>query len=211
MAKEKFRLWFLWLSLICIIIFILELFSEKLLDLFLLDSRAIYSSEYWRFVTAIFIHSSTTHLLYNMFGLLFFGFSLERIIGSKRFLILFLGSGIIGNLVAVNFYSSSAGASGAIYGIIGCLAIIAPFMIVWAFGLIMPMFIAAIIWIIGDVIGLFVPSNVGNIAHLSGAAVGICLGILIRLLDKKSFKKAVRYRYKVPENYMRTWEDRYMK
>jgi len=99
-----------------------------------------------------------------------------------------LFSGIIANIVSVNFHESSLGASGAIMGIIGCLTIIKPLMMVWAFGLIMPMFIAAALWITGDVLGslgAFGETSIGNIAHLSGIAVGLVLGIFLRIFRKR--------------------------
>lgn len=212
MAKGKFRFYFFWLSVLCVFVFLLELLDPSFTEFAILNKRALLQKEYWRFLTSIFIHGSLSHLFYNMFALLFFGFSLERLVGSRRFLIIFLSSGIIANLVSVNIYESSAGASGAIYGIIGCLAIIRPFMIVWAFGLIMPMFIAAILWIIGDLMGLFIPSDIGHIAHLSGAAVGILIGLLLRGLNKKKEKDIDKFKEKLvfPEPYMRKWEDEYM-
>ncbi len=180
MAKGKFRFYFLWLSFLCVIIFVLQMIIPGFTELFVLNNRALYLMEYWRFASAIFLHADIVHLLYNLFALLFFGIILERKIGSNRFLIVFLISGIAANIISVNFYSSSLGASGAIYGIIGCLAILDPFMFVWAFGLLMPMFIAAILWALGDLIGLFIPSDVGHIAHISGIGFGILFGILFR-------------------------------
>lgn len=207
MAKIKF--YFLWLSLICIISFIMQNLIPRFTEFFILNNRALYLKEYWRFLSAIFLHGDIIHLFYNLFALLLFGFSLEKLIGSRRFLIVFLLSGILANLIAVNFYESSLGASGAIYGVMGSLTIISPFMIVWAFSLPMPIFIASILWIIGDLIGIITPSNIGNIAHLSGIAIGFVFGFLFRILkkSKNNFKKE---RFIFPESYMRSWENSYM-
>jgi uncharacterized protein len=202
----KFKFYFLWLSLICIALFAFQKFIPGFTELFILNNSALYSMEYWRFISAIFLHRDIIHLLYNLFALLFFGIILEKKIGGNRFLIVFFISGIIANIIAVNFYSSSLGASGAIYGIIGCLAILDPFMFVWAFGLLMPMFIAAILWTLGDVIGLFIPSDVGNIAHISGIGFGVLLGILFRTkIIKNNEKKQVKQVF--PEEDIRRWED----
>jgi len=138
---------------------------------------------------------------------LFFGVLLEKLIGSKRFLVLFFISGIFANLVSIWFYTSSLGASGAIYGILGALMVLKPMMMVWAFGLVLPMFIAGILWIIGGVIGMFIPSNTGHIAHLSGISIGILLGVY--LLIKKRKKKSLVL--ELPDNYMRIWENKYIK
>ncbi len=210
MKTKKFKFYFLWLCLICLGAFILQIIIPGFTEFFDLNINAIYGRQYWRFLTAIFLHGSLMHLIYNLFALFFFGLSLERIIESRRFLIVFLGSGITANLIGVNFYPESLGASGAIYGVIGCLTVLAPLMFIWAFGMIMPMFVAAFIWVIGDIIGVFNPSDVGNIAHLSGVALGLLMGFLFRLLNPKKIREA-RRRLVFPETYMRDWEDRYVK
>ncbi len=184
--KNKF--FFLWLIFIIIIFFILQ-FIPGFTEIFLLNKSAIDSYQIWRFPTAIFLHGDLTHLIFNIFALFIFGLALENIIGSKRFLAVFLFSGIIANIIAVNFYESSLGASGAIYGILGTLTILRPFMIVWTFGMIMPMFIASILWISADVLrtlGAFGSTNIGSIAHLSGIAVGILIGLFLKI---KIYKK----------------------
>ena len=213
MVKEKFRFYFLWLSLVCIGVFILQNLPgiPGFTEMFVLNSGKALGGEFWRFVSSMFLHSGITHLIYNLFALLFFGGLLEKLIGSKRFLVLFFISGIGANLVSVWFYPSSLGASGAIYGILGALAVLKPMVMVWAFGLILPMFLAAILWIIGGVIGIFVPSNTGHIAHLSGIGVGIILGLI--LLVRKGKKKLSKKENKVviPDYYMAGWEKRYMK
>ncbi len=213
MAKGKFRFYFLWLSIICIFAFILQILIPGFTELFVLNNKAIILNEYWRFLTAIFLHGDTLHILYNLFALILFGIILEKKIGSNKFLIVFLTSGIIANIIAVNFYESSLGASGAIYGIIGCLAILSPLMVVWAFGLPMPMFIASVLWIMGDIFGIFFPSNVGNIAHLSGIAVGIIFGILFRSMRKQRFNNTNEQKQKFlfSEDYARKWEDAYIR
>jgi membrane associated rhomboid family serine protease len=199
---------FFWLSMIILFFFLLQVLFSQFTEFFLLNQRAIYG-EYYRFITAIFLHGSITHLMYNLFALLLFGFMLESIIGTRNFLLVFFGSGILANIVSVFFYSSSLGASGAIYGILGCLTIMRPLMIIWAFGLIMPMFIATILWVIGDLIGLFIPSNTGHVAHLSGIIIGILTGFLLR--KKYSVKKRRKTDVFINEDYINRWEDSFLR
>ncbi|PIZ83116.1 hypothetical protein COX97_01660, partial [Candidatus Pacearchaeota archaeon CG_4_10_14_0_2_um_filter_05_32_18] len=184
----------------------LQSFVNGFTDALILNESSF--SQPWRFITSMFLHGSLSHLLANLFALLLFGFILERTIGSERFLAVYLISGILANLIAVNFYSTSLGASGAIMGIIGTLAILRPLMGVWVFGMILPMSIAAVIYIIIDAIGVFIPSNIGHIAHLSGIAFGIIFGTILRISKSKKEKKT--HKIEVPEHLLRRWETLYM-
>lgn len=179
----KFKFYALKLCGLMFLAFLIQLFVNGFTELFLLNNLAFVQP--WRFLTSIFLHGSFMHLFYNIFALGLFGSILERLIGSKRFLIVFFVTGILANLVSVNFYDNSLGASGAIFGIIGALIFVRPLMIVWAFGLPMPIFIAGLLWAGGDVIGFFVPSNVANLAHLSGMFFGLIIGAFYR---KKALK-----------------------
>ncbi|MEK6933754.1 MAG: rhomboid family intramembrane serine protease [Nanoarchaeota archaeon] len=203
----KFKFYALKLTLVCIIIFILQIAFSKFTDLFILDQSSY--KEIWRFLTAIFLHGNFAHLLYNSFALALFGSILEKLIEGKRFLAVFFITGIFANLFAVNFYNSSLGASGAIYGVIGTLIVTRPMMIVWAFGLPMPIFIAGILWAFGDIIGVFVPSNVGNIAHLAGMLLGLLFGILFK---KGRLRRHLNSNNEIlfDENKLRAWEDKHL-
>lgn len=203
MSKIKF--YTLWIAVSLVIIFILQSIFPNLTDYLLLNQSSF--TQPWRFVTAIFLHGSIQHLLFNLFALLMFGFILEKLIGSNRFLLVFFISGIIANIIAVNFYNSSLGASGAIMGIIGVLAIIKPLMLVWSFGMVLPMSVAAIFWILLDILGIFTPDNVGNIAHLAGIFVGLTFGIFLKLNHEKRKNSNMIH---IPEHILRRWEALYM-
>jgi len=200
----KVKLYTLWVAVSIIVIFILQTFVEGFTNLFVLNSQSWIQP--WRFITSIFLHGSIQHLLGNMFALLFFGLILEKTVGSKKFILIYLISGILANLIAINYYSSSLGASGAIMGIIGALTILRPTMQVWAFGIIMPMFIAAVVWVVVDAVGIFIPSNTGHIAHLTGIFFGGVFALLIR----KDYVKEKQHKIKVPEHLIRRWETLYM-
>ena len=79
-------------------------------------------------------------------------------------------------------------------------------MTVWAFSLPMPLFLAAILWAAGDLLGIFMPSNIANLAHLSGLFSGLVLGLVF----KTNKKKETSYRIEMPERQIQVWEDRYM-
>ncbi len=81
----------------------------------------VAQGDWWRLMTAAFLHYGPFHLLLNMLGLYWFGSLLERRIGSGRFLLLYLVSGLAGSAGAlvVSPNSATVGASGAIFGILG--------------------------------------------------------------------------------------------
>ena len=78
-------------------------------------------NQYYRFVTAIFIHIGIMHLFFNSYALYIFGTQIEEVMGSIKYLFFFLLAGIGGNIVTYffNFDSISAGASGSLFGILG--------------------------------------------------------------------------------------------
>ncbi|MCD7745391.1 MAG: rhomboid family intramembrane serine protease [Lachnospiraceae bacterium] len=84
--------------------------------------------QYYRLVTCMFLHFGIQHLFNNMLVLIFLGDDLERLAGKLRFLLIYFGGGIVGNIVSVAYdmrtgeYSVSAGASGAVFAVIGALA-----------------------------------------------------------------------------------------
>lgn len=82
---------------------------------------AIEDGEYYRFLTSIFMHFEISHLLFNLFSIFLFAAVLEKLIGRFKFMLLYLISGIAGNLLTYAFDSPalSLGASGAIFGVFG--------------------------------------------------------------------------------------------
>ncbi len=63
------------------------MFVNGFTDLFVLDGNSF--SQIWRFVSAIFLHSGVSHILYNLFELALFGSILEKLVGAKTFLLIF--------------------------------------------------------------------------------------------------------------------------
>lgn len=79
--------------------------------------------EYYRFVTSIFIHIGIMHIFFNGYALYILGPQMERLMGTKKYILFFLLTGIAGNLATFffNFVSISAGASGSLFGLFGAL------------------------------------------------------------------------------------------
>ena len=81
----------------------------------------VAQGQYWRLLTAAFLHYGPIHLLMNMFALYWFGSLLERRIGSGKFLLLYVVSGLAGSAGALLLdpLKPTVGASGAIFGVLG--------------------------------------------------------------------------------------------
>jgi membrane associated rhomboid family serine protease len=81
----------------------------------------VAQGDYWRLLTAAFLHYGPFHLLLNMLGLYWFGSLLEQRLGSGRFLLIYVVSGLAGSAGALVLdpLKPTVGASGAIFGILG--------------------------------------------------------------------------------------------
>lgn len=146
----------------------------------------------WILVTHIFLHGSISHLFFNMYALLLFGPLLEYRIGAKRFLLIYLLSGIVAGFGSSFFYSASLGASGAIMGMIGVIIILLPHLrLLFLFIIPMPLWVAGIVWAAIDLFGVIGlgPGGIGNIAHLVGMGCGLLYGVYLKVKKKKYVKK----------------------
>lgn len=87
------------------------------------DNELIFQGEYWRLVTAMFLHGSLIHILFNGYALYALGPESERIYGTVRFLVVYFLGGLAGSVASYAFSASpSVGASGAIFGLFGALS-----------------------------------------------------------------------------------------
>ena len=176
------------LVLVCMATFFFQLLLPIEGFLAFTPSLALYMP--WTFITSIFLHADFFHLFFNMFALFTFGSYLENVIGRKKFLTLFFVSGFLGNLAyfILDPFSSvpAVGASGAIYGIIGCLALLRPSLIVYINWVPVPLIIAAIIWLFISFVGMFLPSHIAHEAHLAGLLFGLFYG---RKLKREALRR----------------------
>ena len=86
----------------------------------------VAAGDWWRLVTAAFLHYGPLHLALNMYSLFYAGTLLEHVIGRWRFGLLYLASGIAGSAGALVWSpnAETVGASGAIFGILGALFVL---------------------------------------------------------------------------------------
>lgn len=138
----------------------------------LFEATALYpplvaaQDEWWRLITSAFQHFGPMHLLLNMYMLWILGFGIERSVGHARFLALYVVSAL-GGSVAVMFYSQNAltaGASGAIFGLMGAYAIVAMSMRLDVKGI-------GVLLVLNVGVSFLVP-GISLAAHLGGLVVG---------------------------------------
>jgi len=92
----------------------------------LLFGPAVQHGQWWRLITSGFLHGNVIHIGFNMYLLFVLGPQLERLYGSLRFLLIYLGALLFGSLAVMLFdwNQSTLGASGAVLGLGGALGIV---------------------------------------------------------------------------------------
>ncbi len=146
--------------------------------------------QWWRLVTAMFLHGGLIHIGFNMMTLMQFGPALEELYGSARYLFLYVVTGALGFVASALMGHFSIGASGALLGLIGAMLAVTSkrggsFMRELRSRLITSV---AILFMIGFWGGL----GIDNSAHIGGFAVGFVLGKIFE--DRQPMNAAERKR-----------------
>jgi len=142
----------------------------------------------WTLITHMFLHDrfGIFHILFNMMTLYFFGPYLEKLIGKKSFVIMYLVSGVVAAIGFILFEGNInvglVGASGAVSGVLGAVAILNPNLKVYVYFI--PMKIKYMIVFYALISILFMMSFMGtsssliaHAAHLSGIIIGLAFGL----------------------------------
>ena len=130
---QRYTLTYILIALSSVVYLFSALLSQSITDMdmyVLVDMGALFGpltvlkGEWWRLLTAMFLHGGMTHLLMNMFSLYLVGRGVEMYFDTKSYLSIYFFSGIIGGLVSLYMHpvSVGVGASGAIFGVFGALA-----------------------------------------------------------------------------------------
>ncbi len=138
--------------------------------------------EYYRLFTCMFLHFGIEHLFYNMLLLIFVGDTLEKTAGKVRYLIIYLIGGLAGNILSVwagmdrAEYAVSAGASGAIFAVIGALI----WIVLRNKGKLEGYSSQRLILMAGlSVVNGLTETGIDNWAHIGGLAGGFLLAVLL--------------------------------
>lgn len=143
---------------------------------------AILQGEYYRLFTGMFLHFGLPHLLYNMLCLIFLGDLLETVIGPVKYLLIYLLGGLAGNGLSMAMdlrtekYAVSAGASGAIFAVVGALL----YIIIRNKGRLGTITLQRMAMMAAlSIIQGFTETGTDNAAHVGGFAAGFVLALLL--------------------------------
>ena len=144
----------------------------------------VRSGEYYRLITSAFLHIGLLHLIFNNYALYVIGSQIESFLGKTKFLIVYLVSALCGNLMSMLFSTGiSAGASGAIFGLLGSLLYFGYNYRVYLGSVLNSQIIPLIILNLG--IGLLTP-GIDNAAHIGGLLGGIIITMALGIKYKSS-------------------------
>ena len=181
---------------ICIILFILmELSGGSTNSQTLLKYGAnldvlVKNGEYYRLFTCIFLHIGIMHLLCNMYSLYIIGREVENLFGKIKYIIIFILSGIFGSIMSLAFTHNtiSAGASGAIFGLLGVLLYFGMHYRTYLGEAIKRSIIPIIV--VNLIIGFFA-EGIDLAAHIGGLVGGILLAMMVGVPDKSKTKDII--------------------
>ena len=141
----------------------------------ILPQHILEYGEWWRLFTAMFVHFGAGHFFANVLGLVIFGTRIERYFGRVAFVIIYIVSGLLGSLFSLYFTRGyAAGASGAIYGLIGAIFI---YTRMTGRAVELMNWYSLVVFIgVGIAMGFMTP-GVDNYGHLGGLAGGVIVGL----------------------------------
>ena len=137
-------------------------------------THGVAEGAWWQVLTSAFTHQAPLHLAFNMFALFILGPQLEMVIGRARYLALYLLSALAGSALvywASPIHQSTVGASGAIFGLMGALLVVALKMRVNAQGILM--------WIAINFVLTVSVSGISWEGHLGGFLGGVAVAAVL--------------------------------
>jgi membrane associated rhomboid family serine protease len=170
--------------------FIKSASSGVLNDFGALVPSMVRAGQWWRLVTFNFLHIGLMHLMFNSLALFTIGPRVEDIFGPQKFVFAYIGTGTASAFVSYLLLpNDSAGASGAIFGLIGLMAVCG-YRLGGSFG--RDLMRQMLIWgAIGIMLGFFMGAN--NAAHVGGFVAGAALGFVLQPEAPSTASSAARW------------------
>lgn len=143
------------------------------------------SGEYYRLFTCMFLHIGIWHLVCNMYSLYIIGKQIENLYGKGKYLIIYIVSGLCGSILSLAFAHNtiSAGASGAIFGLLGALLYFGYYYRTYLGATIRSSIIPVIM--LNLLIGFLIP-GISNSAHIGGLIGGVLTAMMVGVPDKSN-------------------------
>lgn len=144
------------------------------------------NKEYIRLISSGFLHVDMTHLIFNMIAFYSFGLMMQYFVSPVQFIILYFGSLLAGDLLALffnknNYNYSAVGASGAVSGVVFASILFFPFgdiTFIFLPFIKIPSWLFGILYLLYTVYGMNKSNdNIGHEAHLGGAVAGVVLAL----------------------------------
>ncbi len=166
-----------------VIFFLMQIAVRGFTEAAVLVPAEALSGSYWQFITYMFLHASPSHLVFNMFVLLMFGTAIEAGLGWRRYLLLYLLSGIGAALFYISITGIGnipmLGASGAVFGVLAAYGFMFPSNKIFVPFIPMPIpsiFAIALLGVMEFVLGAAgLEPGIANFGHLGGLITGILL------------------------------------
>ena len=179
------------LIILCIIMYIVSLFLGENFDNALVilganNRNLVLSGEFYRLILSSFLHGNLIHLVVNMYSLWIIGSQVENYIGRWKYLIIYILSALMGNLMSIVFlgeYSLSVGASGAIFGLMGALIYFGYHYRLYLSNTLTTQIIPIVI--INLILG-FTLNGIDNAAHIGGLIGGYLATMIVGIKYKSS-------------------------
>ncbi len=144
----------------------------------------VLAGEVWRLLTSTFLHIGVLHFMVNMYALYVIGPQLENFFGKAKYLLIYLFSAFCGSLLSICFSSHiSAGASGAIFGLLGALLYFGYHYRIYL-GNVMKSQIIPII-LLNLIVGFMLP-GIDNAAHIGGVVAGLFAAMAVGVKYKST-------------------------
>lgn len=173
------------LAIACVVVFLVQLMADsqsgdEFTRLFGLSRARFLHGALWQVVTYIFLHGGLWHIFMNLLMLFVFGRELEELFGTRRFLLLFFGSGVLAGigwmLVSGGGFGVCIGASGAVFGVMGAFAALFPerrITLLLFFVIPITMTTRTLALVMGGVALFSLLGDVGGVAHMAHIAGGV--------------------------------------
>lgn len=140
------------------------------------------NGEIYRLFTCMFLHFGISHLANNMLVLFVLGQRLEPVVGKIKFILIYLLGGLGGNVISLladvkkNEYAVSAGASGAVFAVMGAMI----YVVIWSHGQLQDISTRQILIMAAFSLYFgFTSTGVDNAAHVGGMIMGFLLAVLL--------------------------------